>query len=166
MRNPYKAILAKHRRQQAEFIRGLRISMYKPEEMPLTDNEIQLFKSALTLIATIVICAIMLVAGCNQAMAEEYTDEQIVNAIRKAEGTWTYGTKSIKCETEKECRKICFNTVRNNRKRYQIALRNGYSKPFLRFLKDRYCPDNVSNDPTGLNKNWEKNVRYFLSKEK
>ena len=43
--------------------------------------------------------------GCAQA-EENWTDEEIVNAIRKAEGTWTYGIKSVKCETEKECQKI------------------------------------------------------------
>src|SRR3990167_7108119 len=52
-----------------------------------------------------------------------HTDEQIVNAIYKAEGgkktRFPYGIKSVKCEGEKECRKICLNTVKNNRVRYE-----------------------------------------------
>jgi hypothetical protein len=95
------------------------------------------------------------------ASAEEYSDEQIVNAIRKAEGTWTYGIKSVKCETEKECRKICANTVRNNRKRFHSQNKH---KEFIGYLAHRYCPVGASNDPKGLNKNWEKNVRYFLKR--
>ena len=46
----------------------------------------------------------LLIAGCQRFgfTTEEYSDNQIVNAIRKAEGTWTYGIKSVKCETEKD----------------------------------------------------------------
>ena len=110
----------------------------------------------------ILICAlIFLVSSCNTANAEDYTDVEIVNAIRKAEGTWTYGIKSIKCETTTECRKICFNTVRNNRTRYA---RTDKKQDYISFLAKRYCPVGAENDPTGLNKNWEKNVRYFLNK--
>ena len=97
------------------------------------------------------------------AQAKEYTDTEIVNAIRKAEGTWTYGIKSIKCSTTAECRQICFNTVRNNRKRFAKYGHKDHPD-FISFLASRYCPIGAENDPTGLNKNWQKNVRYFLNK--
>lgn len=110
--------------------------------------------------------ALLFIGGClfsNIAQASDYTNEQIVNAIRKAEGNWNYGIKSVKCTTSAECRKICFNTVRNNRKRFaQYGFKN--HPDFIAFLASRYCPIGAENDPTGLNKNWERNVRYFLAK--
>lgn len=95
-----------------------------------------------------------------------YSDEDLVNAIYLAEGgaktKYPYGIKSIKCESEQECRKICFNTVRNNRKRYK-ADNMGY-KDFIAFLGARYAPIGAENDPKNLNRNWVKNVRYYLRK--
>lgn len=113
------------------------------------------------------ICAVALVcifiAGCNHAFA--YTDEQIVKAIYLAEGgknaQFPYGIRSVECSSEGECRKICANTVRNNRKRWQ---KQGSSVSFLQFMASRYCPINASNDRAGVNKFWLKNVTYFLRK--
>jgi len=97
-----------------------------------------------------------------------YTDEQIVNAIYKAEGgnraEYPYGIRSVTCEGELECRKICFNTVKNNRIRYAEYGRHSYSD-FIEFLASRYAPLNAGNDPKGLNKNWIKNVNFFLKKD-
>lgn len=99
--------------------------------------------------------------------AYEYTDEQIVNAIYKAEGgakaRYPYGIRSINCETERECRQVCFNTVKNQRKRFAKKHRNGQT--YLSSLSERYCPIGADNDPRGLNKNWLKNVKHFLEKE-
>ena len=97
----------------------------------------------------------------------KYTNKQIVDAIYKAEGgsdaTYLYGIRSVPYDTPEEARRICFNTVRNNRVRYKEY---GYKKfnTYLKFLADRYCPVNCDNDPRGLNKNWLKNVKYFLKK--
>lgn len=170
MRNPYKAILAKHRRMEADFIRQLRISMYIPTELPPQPCETRLIPNALAVIGGIVLCAFFLIAGCaGEATASEYTDEQIVNAIYLAEGGKNakkpYGILSVRCETEKECRKICFNTVKNNRKRYASQSKQKYVD-YIQFLASRYAPIGVSNDPTGLNGNWERNVRYFLARSK
>lgn len=96
-----------------------------------------------------------------------YTNEQIANAIYLAEGgekaVKPYGILSVKCNNEKECRQVCLNTIRNNRKRYKEY---GYKKykTFLEFLASRYCPIGVKNDSKNLNKNWLKNVKYFLEK--
>ena len=92
-------------------------------------------------------------------------DRQIVNAIFKAEGgynaTYLYGIKSVSYETEQEARRICFNTVKNNRKRYKDY---GYKKynTYLEFLASRYCPVDCDND-RGTNQYWLKNVKFFLN---
>lgn len=36
---------------------------------------------------------------------------------------------------------------------------------YIEFLASRYCPIGADNDPQGLNKNWVKNVKYFLTKK-
>ena len=99
--------------------------------------------------------------------AQEWSNEEIVNAIFKAEGgykaQYLFGIRSIKCEGYENCRQICYNTVRNNRKRFKEYGYKDYDT-FLEFLASRYAPIGVSNDPKGLNKNWLKNVRFFLSK--
>jgi hypothetical protein len=37
---------------------------------------------------------------------------------------------------------------------------------FITFLGSKYCPVGASNDPTGLNKNWVKNVKTWYNKIK
>jgi len=100
------------------------------------------------------------------AHAKEYTDEQIASAIYQAEGgrksQYPYGIRSIKCDTKAECKKICIKTIKNNRKRFARDSK-GFTY-YLQFLASRYCPVGAGNDPRGLNKNWLKNVEYFLSK--
>jgi len=93
----------------------------------------------------------------------DWTDTEIVNAIYKAENSvrYPYGIKSINTNGDPVyARKICFNTVRNNRKRF--ANQTEY-KDFILFLADRYCPKIV--DPIG-NKNWKVNVKFWLDKQK
>ena len=159
-----KSLMAKHRSQEAEFIRRLRISMYPIKELPPTPQEMSLLpNSIIPVMGAVFLIVVLFVGGCKVAQAEEYTDTQIVNAIRKAEGTWTYGIKSIKCSTASECRQICLTTVKRNRQRF---INYGYKDhaDFISYLASRYCPVGASNDPTGLNKNWQRNVRYFLRK--
>ena len=119
--------------------------------------------------------AALFIAGCfvsNPAHAmETYTDEEIVNAIYKAEGgskaQYKYGIRSVRYSNETEARKICFNTVRNNRKRFAKYGHRQYSS-FIQFLGSRYCPTkggNLTASEKRLNGNWEKNVRLFLAKE-
>ena len=97
--------------------------------------------------------------------AEEYSNERIVNAIYLAEGgkkaISPFGILSVKCEGYDACRLICLNTIRNNRKRYADY---GYKQydTFLEFLWHRYAPPEAH----PLNKNWLRNVRYFLEKNK
>ncbi len=83
----------------------------------------------------------------------------IVDSIYLTEGgkntNFPYGIKSVKCSGEKECRKVCLNTVRNNYKRW---LASDQKKTYLEFLRDHYAPLSDSQ----LNKNWLKNVTYFM----
>lgn len=97
----------------------------------------------------------------------EYSDEQIVRAIYLAEGgenaQYPYGIRSVKCSGESECRKVCLNTVRNNRKRFADYGKREFDT-FIAFLASRFAPINAGNDPKGLNKYWLKNVNFFLAK--
>lgn len=114
--------------------------------------------------------AFLLALVCSLVWAGDYTDTEIVNAIFLAEGgekaTYKYGIRSVKYKDEAEARQICYNTVRNNRKRYADY---GYKEypDYLSFLQSRYAPTkNCDNDPKGLNRHWLKNVKYFLENPK
>ena len=94
----------------------------------------------------------------------DHSNDAIANAIYKAEGSEKakkpYGILSVACEDEKECRKICLNTIRNQRVRHA---KHDCGFTYLECLSRRYAPIGVANDPTGLNKNWLRLVKYFLS---
>jgi hypothetical protein len=109
----------------------------------------------------------LFLACCNAALAQDWSDEEIVNAIYQAEGgakaQYLYGIRSVKYESPEEARRICFNTVRNNRKRF-ADYGNKNFKTYLEFLASRYCPIGADNDPRGLNQYWLKNVKFFLEK--
>ena len=122
------------------------------------------------LIASIFILACMFAGKANAAeIYESHNIDEIADAIFKAEGgkgtRYPYGIKSIKCVGEKECRRICKNTIRNNIKRYNDYGRSKFGN-YLKFLASRYAPIGVANDPTNLNKNWIKNVKFFLKKRR
>lgn len=85
------------------------------------------------------------------------TDEQIADAIYKAEGgaktSHPYGILAhYKITTP---RQACLNTIAHARRDFKGG-------DFIEFLGSRYCPIGASNDPMGLNKNWIGNVKYFL----
>lgn len=133
------------------------------------------------LIALVALC---LIASCRLAYSADvvvtrhelvagYTLNAWVNAIHRAEGNENYGILSVKCSKGEGCRRICANTVRNNWARYLkttkaprkavYASNKASFEPFLNFLAGRYCPISASNDPHGLNRNWKRNVKYWLS---
>ena len=114
----------------------------------------------------IILCFILvLVFMCFSCQGAEWTNTEIVNAIYKAEGaekaTFLYGIRSVSYDSPAEARRICFNTVKNQRKRH---FKHTCGKEYLVCLRDRYAPLEASNDPQGLNSNWLANVRYFLRK--
>lgn len=115
----------------------------------------------------IILTIVYLLIGCSMASEgrldaiEGHSINQWANAIHKAEGNDNYGILSVKCEKGGNCRQICKNTVLNNYKRWK---RGKSHISFLRFLQRRYCAIGCFNDPAGLNKNWAKNVNYWLMK--
>ena len=97
-------------------------------------------------------------------MAWAYSDEQLATAIWYSEGgaktAHPYGILSVKVSGAEEARRVCLNTIRNNRVRWQKA---GAKGDYLEFLANRYCPVGAEND-NGTNKYWLRNVRYYLSR--
>lgn len=97
--------------------------------------------------------------GCDSTPAFSYTLDQYANAIHKAEGNDNYGI--LKTYKHTTYRQACKNTVYHNYKRWKKSKQN---IAFVQFLGQRYCPIRASNDPTGLNRFWVKNVTYWLKK--
>ena len=96
-----------------------------------------------------------------------YTNDQIADAIFKAEGgmkaEYWYGIRSVKYDSLKEARRICLNTIRNQRRRHA---KHECASSYLECLANRYCPVGALNDPHKLNRYWLKNVIFFLEKTK
>ncbi len=98
-----------------------------------------------------------------------YSNEEIVNAIYKAENSvkYPYGIKSLKYENRDDrslnkhdwARMICLNTVRNQKVRHS---KHDCGKDYLTCLWLRYCPPEAHK----LNKNWLENVKFFLVQDK
>jgi len=108
--------------------------------------------------------SLFLVHGCSGpafAAEREYTLDQWADAIRQAERNPNYGILSIPCNSEAQCRKYCKNTVYNTLVKYR-ADRCKEGESDIDCLARRYAPIGASNDPQNLNKNWKKNVLYFL----
>ena len=111
----------------------------------------------------------MLAMFTQKCESEEFTDTQICNAIYLAEGgakaDFLYGIRSVRYDTPEEARRICMNTIRNNRVRF---LKQTEYTDYLEFLQSRYCPTKgkLSKAEQKGNGFWLKNVRYFLEKNK
>jgi len=113
--------------------------------------------------AAILILALPL--GCFGREVVKVDVQRLTNAIYKAEGgnqtRWPYGIlKKYKKTTP---RQACINTIKSAQKRFAKQTKE---KDFVHFLSLTYCPIGVSNDPQGLNRYWEKNVRKFYNKGK
>jgi hypothetical protein len=88
-----------------------------------------------------------------------FSDAEIANAIKKAEGIHSRFPYGILVKYKNTTpRQACLNTIAHARKDW-----NGQGD-FLEFLAKRYCPIGAKNDPTGLNKNWLKNVMFYLKR--
>lgn len=108
---------------------------------------------------------VLLISSCQVAHADTINVEKLADAIYRAEGgakaEYPYGIRSVKCDTVSECRKICINTIKANVNRWNKYGHRTHES-FLAFLSSRYAPLNASNDPRKLNRNWLKNVRFYL----
>jgi hypothetical protein len=87
-----------------------------------------------------------------------WSDNQIADAIYKAENSKSHPYGILAHYKHTTPRQACLNTIKHARKDWDGK------GDFLVFLRDRYCPLNAKNDPTGLNVNWLNNVKYFLKK--
>jgi hypothetical protein len=106
--------------------------------------------------AAVLVFALWLLLGCTIS-ARAYTDEQLVNAIGRAENSarYPYGIRSIDTRGNKEyARKICLRSVRNAKRRWSAA---GSKGDFVSFMGRRFSPP-------AINPNWVRLVNYFLKK--
>lgn len=140
---------------------GSRKTLFTKEEIDRVISEKPVLKVIISAFAFF-----FLFAFASLGMAQEIHIEALANSIYKAEGgiraKKPYGILSVKCEGEKACRKVCINTIKNNIKRWE---RSGKKEPYFSFLARRYAPIGVANDPSGLNKNWLRNVSRFYEIE-
>lgn len=102
----------------------------------------------------------ILMVSCVHAATGIVNVNKLANAIYMAEGgsktKHPYGIlKRYKVTTP---RQACINTIKSNLKRWDGK------GDFIVFLGKTYCPIGAKNDPTGLNKNWVKNVRYYYDR--
>lgn len=121
----------------------------------------------LILILAVLMVAVSAFGGTPVPMAQAQA-EKICQAIYRAEGgaktKHPYGVLSVRVSGVEEARKVCLTTIKNNYIRWQNA---GSKGEFLVFLANVYAPTkNATNDPTGLNNNWLKNVRAIVAAAK
>lgn len=90
------------------------------------------------------------------------SNDTIADAIYQIEGgaraRVPYGILSVKVRDKAHARRLCIQTIENNRKRWEKAGKPG---EYLDFLADRYCPPSA--DAVG-NRNWKRNIRKELAK--
>lgn len=159
------------RSEEAKEVRRVRKLLRGQDQEEARVCKTKVFGWVAALGISLLMLAALFIAGCfisTPAHAKDYTDEEIVNAIYKAEGgskaKKPYGILSVSCSSKEDCRRVCLRTVRNNRIRHKRDVkRNG--EDYLSYLSRKYAPIGVGNDPQGLNRNWLKNVKYFLAKE-
>ncbi len=121
------------------------------------------------LIAVLLILFLMLMASC--AMAEDIDLDLWASAIYHAEGgeeaVVPYGMFFDGCDWDNVdyCRKIVKNTVFNTLVRYR-ATRCKDGESDISCMQRRYCPLSDPRDTQGLNKNWQRNVLFYLNNPK
>lgn len=115
-------------------------------------------------IAVLLLLCTFVGARPSLASTPEYFN-RVVDAIYLAEGgpkaKVPYGILSVRVRDKAEARQVCYNTVRNN---YTRWLKSGQRVSYLEFLAKKYAPIGASNDPKGFNRNWLKNVTYFMGR--
>lgn len=160
-----KSLMAKHRRMEYEFIRRLRISMYPIQEMPLQPSELKLLpNSIIPVLGAVFLIVVLLVSGCNEAMASEVDAERYCKAIYIIEGgaktKHPYGILAkYKTTTPKQA---CINTVKH---KYRDWVAKGQQGAFTAYLGSKYCPIGSDTD-NGTCKNWVPNLEYYLARSK
>ena len=110
----------------------------------------------------ILLLAVLFAAQLQATSIDPHYADKLVRCIYQVEGgsraKSPYGILSVKVK-DKEARKVCLNTVRNNWRRWQKA---GHPGEFVDALGDVYCP--FAADPVG-NVRWKKNMKALLRKK-
>lgn len=104
----------------------------------------------------IFIAALALAASLRAASLPDA--ERLVDAIGKAENSKAHPFGIMQTYRHTTPRQACLNTVHSAEKRWLAA---GSKGDFIEFLSKTYAPVGAKNDPSGLNRNWVKNVRWF-----
>lgn len=93
-----------------------------------------------------------------------YHVQRWADAIFWAENSKSHPYGVMETYKNTTSRQACINTLKHRWKDYcAIKLpRIG----FLAYLQASYAPDGASNDPCGLNSNWQNNVLYYLNNPK
>lgn len=98
------------------------------------------------------------------AHAENINVDKLANAIYISEGgaktKHPYGILAKYKNTTP--RQACINTIKSAIKRFN---KQSKEKDFILFLSKTYCPIGAKNDPTVLNKNWVKNVKFYYQQQ-
>ena len=123
-------------------------------------REARMYKKMILILLMVILSFTICLQAQAQGWEYKHTDIEIANAIWYSEGAestrYPYGIMSVKVKDANEARRVCLNTIRNNRKRFKSQ--TIYTN-YLEFLADRYCPK--KHDAVG-NINWKKNVRNLL----
>ena len=116
--------------------------------------------NAVAVIGSILACLLLLLFASVGHAKDSIDVEKLADSIYIAEGgsktKHPYGILAHYKHTTP--RQACINTIRHARRDW-----NGKGD-FIVFLGNRYCPVGAANDPRGLNKNWIRNVKYFLER--
>lgn len=95
------------------------------------------------------------------AWGDTYTDEQIADAIYRAENSTSHPYGILQHYEHTTPRQACINTIKSAKRRYEKA---NLRIDFIEYLGQTYCPVGCDND-NGTNKYWVRNVKFFLNKE-
>ena len=106
-----------------------------------------------------IIVYILIIIPIYTAPALAYTDNQIADAIYKAEASKAHPYGIMQHYKTTTARQACINTIKHRAKLYNGTMDAG----FILYLSKSYAPIGAGNDPKHLNNNWYKNVMHFLN---
>ena len=113
--------------------------------------------------AFVIVLTLLCVGDGRAETLAGYDVERLATAIYHAEGgaktAHPYGILAkYKTTTPRDA---CKNTIRS---KWREWVKLGAKGDYLAYLQSRYAPIGAENDPTGLNRNWLKNVRFWYIK--
>ena len=114
-----------------------------------------------------VICVILLVGCSNAPKSSTFNIEKLSQAIFWAEGGYRtahpFGIlKGCDAGEAGQCEYLAGEILRIYLQRYRALPKK--QGDFISYLARHWAPVNAENDPKGLNRNFERNVRYFYTK--